>query len=344
MPIPTTTIGSYPKPAYAPVPSPFDPETGAWRPMRPGERPPRDEAELDRAVREVVSEQVALGIDVPTDGEVRREGYILYHLRHLDGFDFNRPAHRVMRDGGWHAEVPRVTGPVRAQSPFLPQDWRVAQNATELPVKMTLPGPLTIVASTADEFYGDERVLAEALADALSVEVRALAKAGCQWIQIDEPVFAREPETALAFGIDLLERCFASVPDHVRRVVHICCGYPSAVDLEDYPKAEPTSYLKLADALDDAAVDAVSLEDAHRHNDLRLLERFSRTRVILGLVDIARSRVESAEEITSRLQKALEHIDPERLIAAPDCGLTMLPREIAVAKLTSLVVGARAVD
>ena len=347
MPLSTTTIGSYPKPSYAPVPNGFDAELGSWRPTEATEldgttTAAENEATLDRAVCEVVAEQSAIGIDVPTDGEIRREHYIYYHCRRLEGFDFESLVPRTMRDGGWAAEVPAVSSAIRAGAPFLARDWQIAQAATDRPVKITLPGPLTIAASAHDEFYGDERALSDALADALNVEIRRVAEAGCRWIQIDEPVFAREPERALAFGIDALARCFDGVPREVRRVVHVCCGYPSALDVEDYPKAERDAYFLLADALEAAPIDAVSIEDAHRHNDLRLLERFASSTVILGVVDIARTRVESADEIRSRLRAALEHIDGARLIAAPDCGLAMLDRQVAVAKLRNVVAAAHA--
>lgn len=349
MPLRTTTIGSYPKPLGAPAPTSFDQRTGTWTATREhnaylDRRPPGADAALDAAVREVVAEQAAVGIDVPTDGEIRREHYIYYHCRHLAGFDFARLAYKSMRDGGWRDEVPVITGPVRAAEPFLPRDWRAAREGTDRPLKMTLPGPLTIVASTADEFYGDERRLAEALADALNAEILALEAAGCRFIQIDEPVYAREPAKANELGIELLARCFHGVGSEVTRAVHVCCGYPSGLDVDDYPKADPESYFLLADALDAAPVDWVSIEDAHRHNDLRLLERFERTAVVLGVVDIARTRVESADEIEQRLRAAREHIDEHRLLAAPDCGLAMLTRELAVAKLGNMVAAAHAVD
>jgi len=344
VPLTTTTIGSYPKPDYVPVANPFDLARGEWRPTRSGEQTAAAAGdELERAVREVVAEQASIGIDVPTDGEIRRENYIYHHCRHLTGFDFGQLTEQVMREGGWRAGVPTVTGPIAAQEPFLELEWRSAQAGTSRPVKMTVPGPLTIMASTADAFYGDERRQAADLADALNVEIRRLAAAGCRWIQVDEPVFAREPEKALAFGIELLGRCFHGLPADVHRVVHICCGYPSGVDVEGYPKADPESYFLLADELEAAPIDAVSIEDAHRRNDLALLERFSRTVVILGLVDIARSRVETVTEMRKRLDAALGHIDGHRLIAAPDCGLTMLSRETARAKLTNLVAAARSV-
>jgi len=349
MAILTTTIGAYPKPADAPVPGWFTMrDTRREEPTRTHseflrDRPAGADATLDRMTQDAVRDQVAAGVDVPTDGEIRREHYIYYHLRHVDGFDFDTLTDRVMREGSWHASVPTVTGPLSAGAPFLADDWRTAQAATERPVKITVPGPLTIMDSTADDHYRDPRALALALADTLNVEIRRLAEAGCTWIQVDEPIFARQPGPALEYGVEALGRCFAGVPPTVNRAVHICCGYPSDLDMADYPKADPGAYFELAAALDAAPVDAVSLEDAHRHNDLALLEKLANTSVILGVIGIARSRIESVEEISQRLRAALEHIDPDRLIAGPDCGLIMLDRDTVLAKLRNLAEAAHGV-
>ena len=348
MPLLTTTIGSYPKPDDVPVPGWFSirdrhrrqPTWTYTEFLR--HRPDDVEARFDRATQDVVREQVAAGIDVPTDGEIRREHYIYYHLRHLDGFDFDSLTMRSMREGNWQAEVPTVVGPIAAGEPFLAADWRVAQAATRCPVKITVPGPLTIMDSTADAHYGDEARLAYALADALNVEIRRLAEAGCRWIQVDEPVFARQPDKALAYGVEALARTFHKTPPGTTRAMHMCCGYPAGLDLEDHPKADPEAYFALAEALDAGPVDAVSIEDAHRHNDLTLLEKFPRTKVIFGVLAIARSRIEGTEEIRARLAAALQHIDADRLIAAPDCGLIMLDRATVVAKLERLSAAAKA--
>ena len=348
----TTTIGSYPKPAGVRVPNWFDVRRrhapGKWHPTKAYDDylasvSGSHEEELDRGTAAVVREQVANGIDIPTDGEVRREHYIYYQCRHFTGFDFTGLTRKSMRQGSWNAEVPTVRGFVRSERPILQRDWRVAQAATDRPVKITLPGPMTIMDSTADAHYGDERRLCADLAHALNAEVRALSEAGCRWIQIDEPVFAREPQRALAFGIEMLERCFHNVPTTTKRAVHICCGYPSSLDSVDYPKAEPDTYFRLAPALEAAAIDAVSIEDAHRHNDLALLEKFPKKTVMLGVVGIARTRIETVEEISDRLRDALDHIDAHRLMAAPDCGLIMLERPIVTAKLSNLSSAARAV-
>ena len=169
----------------------------------------------------------------------------------------------------------------------------------------------------------------------------AWTEAGCTWIQVDEPVFARKPEAALDYGVENLNRCFHGVPKTVNRVMHMCCGYPNEIDQDEYPKADPESYMTLARAVDESSIDVVSLEDAHRHNDLTLLERFPNTRVIFGAIAIAKSRVEPVEEIRARLEEALGHIDRDRLIAAPDCGLGFLGRDLAMTKLRNLCEAAR---
>ncbi|MCZ6773162.1 MAG: cobalamin-independent methionine synthase II family protein [Proteobacteria bacterium] len=342
----TTTIGAYPKPPDAPVP--MWTEMGRRRREAPTEvfddfvedQSAEVRRTLDRMTIDAVREQVDCGITIPTDGEIRREHYIYYHCRHMSGIDFEQLAEKSMRDGSWKARVPTVRGDLGAGAPFLAEDWRVAQSATGRDVKITVPGPLTISDSIADEHYRDRARLARALADVLNVEIRRLAEAGCKWIQVDEPLFARQLDEALAFGIECLERCFADTPRGIRRAVHICCGYPARLDDPDPAKADTGSYFALSRALDEADVDAVSIEDAHRPNDLSLLERFARTTVILGLINIAKSEVEAVDDLRQRMRSALEHIDADRLIAAPDCGLALMPRPLAVSKLRNLSAAA----
>ena len=167
------------------------------------------------------------------------------------------------------------------------------------------------------------------------------AEAGCKHIQIDEPLFARKPKEALDYGLDNIERCWHGVPDGVTKVMHMCCGYPNHLDQEDYVKADPQAYFDLARAVDETVVDAASIEDAHRHNNLELLDLFSRTTVIFGVIAIARSRVETLEEVRERLRAALQHLPPERLLAAPDCGLGHLGRDLAMQKLKVLSAAAK---
>lgn len=344
----TTTIGAYPKPAYVPTPDWFRgmesrSPTAAYDEFLAAA--PADLEEIyQRATAEIVRRQADLGIDVPTDGEIRRENYIHYQCRNFAGIDFGNLTRRRMRNGAWTADVPTINGPVEAREPVLPRDYVAAQAATEMPVKMTLPGPMTILDSTANGYYPSESDAGAALADALNQEVVALVDAGCSWIQVDEPAFARRPEDALAYGFDNLDRCFADVPNHVNRVVHMCCGYPLGLDDEDYEKADPAAYLRLASGIEGSTVDAVSIEDAHRYNDLELLERLPSKTVVLGSVAVARSRVETDEEIAARLNAALEHIDPERLIVAPDCGLGLLPPDLVERKLRAMTNAAARID
>lgn len=345
----TTTIGSYPKPEYVPVPDWFQEESTVIKdPTEAYEeylRSDQEEVEelLVRATREAVEDQVRVGIDIPTDGEIRRENYIHYHCRHLEGIDFSRLTRKVMRSGAWEVSVPTIEGPIKAKDHFLYRDWQIAQSFTHRPIKITVPGPLTITDSLSDAYYADERKLGQDLAEALNAEIRVLAENGCKWIQVDEPLFAREPEKALSFGIENLERCFHGVPKEVKRGMHMCCGYPDVVDNENFPKAAREEYFRLAPPLDEAKIDTVSVEDAHRHNDLSLLEKFKKTTIILGMIAIARSRVESSEEIALRLREALGHIDAQRLMVAPDCGLGMLNRKTVLKKLKNMVQAAREV-
>ena len=344
----TTTIGAYPKPNYVSIPDWFKVPNGRDHRIPTvayAEALASSDAKAEdlfvRATHEVVRDQVEAGVDIPTDGEIRRENYIYYHCRHLQGFDFEQLEEHVMR-GFYRALVPTVTGRISVGEPFLPRDWRVAQEVTERPVKITLPGPMTIADSTVDRFYGNPVKLGEALAKALNAEVRALAKAGCSHIQVDEPLFARRPAQALDYGLQNLVRCFDGLPQKVTKITHVCCGYPDRLDDPDYPKAPKEAYLELAEALDAAPLDQVSLEDAHRHNDLsNLLPRFRNTTIVLGVVAIAKSRVETVEEIHERITLALRHVEKERLLLAPDCGLVFLGRRLALDKLRNMTAAAR---
>ncbi|MGI9384917.1 MAG: hypothetical protein ACR2PO_17325 [Methyloligellaceae bacterium] len=349
----TTTLGAYPKPDYLEVPD-------WWTDSRRGKYYTFDyvseyegaiqalgeEAEtvFGRATKSVIEDQLDAGIDILTDGEVRRENYIHYHCRRLNGIDF---AHRTEIEfrPGYFGKVPTIVGSIAPRENFLADDWKAAQAFTDRPVKMTMPGPVTIGNACHDEHYGDDRKRRGAeIADALNHEIKHLAAAGCRYIQIDEPGFARSPEDALAFGFENLDRCWHGVPDSVVRTVHMCCGYPDKLDNPDYPKADNDIYERLADLVESSLIQHYSLEDAHRHIDLKLLERFKTTTVILGCFDISISRIETVDEIEARLRAALEHIDKERLIAAPDCGLGLLGRDLAVAKLRNLCAAASRID
>jgi len=353
MAILTTCIGAYPKPGYLDLPDWFNHPDGVdtenptelWQ--QAFDALPDAEITLERAVKDVVGQQILAGIDIPTDGEVPRENYIHYQCRHIEGIDFSRLTEKVLRDGAYKANLPTIVQRVKAREPFLYKDWQRAQRYAsalgDKPVKITIPGPMTIGDTTADSFYDTPERRGAALADAINGDVLALADAGCRHIQIDEPVFARYPEEALDFGFENLERAFSGCPESVTRTVHMCCGYPGSLDDSDYPKANHDVYFALADAIEASSINAISLEDAHRYNDLSLLQRFQTTSVIFGAVAIADSRLETVEEIRTRLQDALLHIDADRLIAAPDCGLGFLGWDLAFEKLSNLCQAARLV-
>ncbi len=254
-----------------------------------------DEHLFVRAAKDVINLQIDAGIDIPTDGEVRRENYIHYHCRYLEGFDFKNLEHRVLRDGAYETNLPAVRNKIKHNgSSYSVHDFKSSQSVSSAPVKFTLPGPLTIMDTTADCFYDD---------------------------------FARQVDDASSFGMEGIERCFHGVPKDVTKIIHMCCGYPDHIDDEDYKKADPESYHLLAKEVDELKIDQVSIEDAHCQNNLELLEKFKKKSVIFGAIAIASSRLESEEEIIDRINSALLHIDRERLVIAPDCGLGLLTPE-----------------
>ena len=348
MALKTTCIGAYPKPDFVKLPDWFnhpdgpdtsDP-TALWEKAMADMGPDANEI-VARGVAQAVADQIECGIDIPTEGEIPRENYIHYHCRHLFGFDFTNLTRKEVRGGTYEAALPTINGPISVRDQFLVSDWQRAQAGADRAIKITMPGPMTMSDTNHDAFYHDPAKLGRDIADALNIEVLALAEAGCVHIQIDEPLFARKPQAALDYGFENLERAFHGCPDSVQRTVHMCCGYPDKIDRDDYPKADLDAYMQIADAIEQSTINAVSFEDAHRHNDLMLLERLPTTSVIFGVVAIAKSRVETVDEIRERLLAALNHIDANRLIAAPDCGLGILGRELSMAKLKNMSEAAR---
>ncbi|MCF6316621.1 MAG: cobalamin-independent methionine synthase II family protein [Marinosulfonomonas sp.] len=339
MPIKTTCIGAFPKPDYVPIKDWFKvvhaDDSYTTDVVHNWSDDPKHEPAFERATREAVQVQIDCGIDIPTDGEQRRENYVHYQCRYFDGFDFDNLEHRVLRNGAYESDLPAIRGKISAGQSVLPRDYSQAQGFCDRPVKLTLPGPMTIIGTVADCFYNDDKQLAFDLADALNQEVRALADAGCIHIQIDEPLFARKPDDAAAFGYEALERVFHGVPDHVMRTSHMCCGYPEHIDQPEYPKADHNVYHQLLEALD-GKIDALSIEDCHCHSDLSLFEKFTKTIAIVGFVDIAVSEIEPVEQIAARMREVLTVLPPERLMAAPDCGLGFLTLEQTRTKLTNM--------
>ena len=341
----TTVIGAYPKPNYLKITDWFNVKGGTdtenptkyyFKEVKQmGEK---GEELFLQAATEVIKDQIECGIDIVTDGEVRRENYIHYHCRHIAGVDFETLTEKVARTGNYKCWLPTITAKVEAQDSFLVHDWKVSQKLSSKPVKITIPGPMTIADTIANTYYKSDDKMGFDLAEVINVEIKRLQKAGCKYIQVDEPLFARKPQKAIDFGIDNLSKCFEGLENtEIEKITHICCGYPDKLDVINYPKAPLDSYKKIAKALDASLIDSVSIEDAHRYNDLELLRNFTKTKVIFGLIKIASSQIETREEIENRVLDALNYIDKQQLIAAPDCGLGHLPRQLAIEKLKIMV-------
>jgi 5-methyltetrahydropteroyltriglutamate--homocysteine methyltransferase len=341
----TTVIGAYPKPKYLKITDWFNAQGGTdtanptkYYNQEVNQMGEKAEELFVQAAKEVIEDQIDSGIDIITDGEVRRENYIHYHCRHIDGVDFNKLTEKVARTGNYKCWLPTIVSKVRAQDSFLVHDWEQSQKFSSKPVKITLPGPMTIADTIANTFYTSKDKMGFDLAEVINVEIKRLQKAGCKYIQVDEPLFARKPEDAINFGINNLAKCFEGIKNgEVEKITHICCGYPDKLDSIDYPKAPLNSYHKIADQLNQSVINTVSLEDAHRYNDLSLLEKFPDTKIIFGVVKIASSDEETIDEIQSRVNAATKFIKKEQLIAAPDCGLGHLPRDLAKRKLKIMV-------
>ena len=341
----TTVIGAYPKPSFLQLPDWYNAEGGTDT-LKPtvdynnAIKKMGEDAEsiFLKAAAEVINDQIECGIDIVTDGEVRRENYIHYHCRHITGVDFNTLTEKIARTGNYKCWLPTIVAKVEAQDSFLVHDWKVSQKLSSKPVKITIPGPMTIADTIANTYYKSDDKMGFDLAEVINVEIKRLQKAGCKYIQVDEPLFARKPQQAIDFGIDNLAKCFEGLENtEIEKITHICCGYPDKLDVINYPKAPLDSYKKIAKALDASLIDSVSIEDAHRYNDLELLRNFTKTKVIFGLIKIASSQIETKEEIENRVLDALNYIDKQQLIAAPDCGLGHLPRQLAIEKLKIMV-------
>jgi 5-methyltetrahydropteroyltriglutamate--homocysteine methyltransferase len=329
--IPTTVIGSLPKPAWL---------TGEWYSVV--ERWNLSGAALkeamDDATRLALADQEAAGIDIVCDGEQRRSTHYTHFIHQLGGVDCEKLKAKSMRGGKFTQEVPRVTGPLTLASHLAVDDYRFLRRFTARPIKMTLPGPSTMVDGMADEYYGDERAFATACADVLNQEIRALEAAGCEMVQLDEPSFTRLPGKLHDYGVEAMDRAFAGT--RVARCVHVCYGYRARLGNKEWKHGYEEIFPALARAKE---VDQYSLEFAEPKLAPRLLEHLPGKVIQLGVIDVGTDEVERPETVAARLRAALEVLPPERLIAAPDCGCTARDRAATRAKLRALVLGAESV-
>ena len=328
--LPTTVVGSYPQPAWlidraklgAKVPRVRQPEI--WRIPEPYLEEAQDDATL-LAIRDMER----AGIDIITDGEMRRESYSNRFATALEGIDIERPGTTINRNG-LAIPVPRVAGPIRRKGPVEVRDIEFLKRNTSRKAKITLPGPFTMAQQAQDDYYKDEEALALALAAAVNEEIRDLKAAGADVVQIDEPWLQARPDRAARYGVKAINRALQGIGGTT--VVHLCFGYAAAV------KDKPTGYSFLPQLAETTAAQ-ISIEAAQPRLDLSVLKELNKT-VMVGVIDLGDPAVETPQEVAARIRAALKHVPAERLVLAPDCGMKYLAREAAFGKLKALAEGA----
>jgi 5-methyltetrahydropteroyltriglutamate--homocysteine methyltransferase len=322
-PIATTTVGSFPRPGWL---SDRDRSEVTFRMEGELLREAQDDATIA-----ILHEQERVGLDLLTDGEQRRPQFINHVLAAMDGFDLvNRRDKAIRRRTDVERSVPRVVGPVRRRAVAVVGDLLFAKAHTSRPVKMAVPGPMTVVDTTYDEFYKDEEKLALDVAAALNEELLALEAAGCDVAQIDEPAMTRYHEKAAAYGVRALDRCLQAVT--IPTIVHLCYGYPGSGK-----RQHEYEYPELLELLMKSRVGGFSVEFARSGFDPAVLDICKDRLIVFGCVDPGDTPPEPLEKIVARAGAALDYIEPERLLLAPDCGLMTISRELALEKARLLV-------
>ena len=291
---------------------------------------------MDDATRVTIHNQEIAGIDIVSDGEQRRSSYLTYITMRLAGFDYENLTKKWTRNRRRLAEVGRCIGPVRRTKPMLADDLKFMLAETDRPAKITMPGPMTVVDSTADEFYGDDATMAMDVAGALNAEARDLDALGAAVIQFDEPVFSRYPDKVREWGIAALDRCLEGI-ENTQTAVHVCYSYP----MPGVPRPIMDSYPVILEALEGSRVDQLSLEFEASHLDPALLRLCPSKTVMFGCIDNGVDEVETPEYVAGKLLAAAEHLPAAQIQAAPDCGLVPLSLPIARAKLKAMVDGAQ---
>ncbi len=331
----TTIVGSLPKPAWL-----AQPET-LWAPWR---LPPETLAEGQRdAVVLALRDQEAAGIDVVTDGEQARQHFVHGFLAKIAGIDFARRVTIGIRADRYKAEVPTVTGPVQRREPVHVAEVRWARAHTDRRLKFTLPGPMTIVDTLADDHYRDRRALAFEFARILNEEARELEAAGLDVLQLDEPAFNVYMDDVAAWGIEAVHRAIDGL--RCTTAVHICYGYgiPANIEWKRTLGSEWRQYERTFPLLAQSRIHQVSLECANSRVPLALLGLLRGKDVLLGCIDVATRAVETPEDVAATIRSALAFVEPARLLPSTNCGMVPLPREVARAKLRALGAGARIV-
>lgn len=328
----TTIAGSLPKPSWLAKPGVL------WAPWTL-EGPALEEAKRD-AVLVALKEQETAGIDIVTDGEQSRQHFVHGFLERIEGVDFSRRVTIGIRADRYKAEVPTVTGPLARKGSIHGDEVRFARAHTQRKLKFTVPGPMTIVDTLADEHYRDRRRLALEFARLINEEARELAALGLDVLQLDEPAFNVYMDDVKAWGIEALHRAVEGLP--CRTAVHICYGYGIKANVEWKATlgAEWRQYEQTFPLLAASRIDQVSLECANSRVPLELLALLRGKDVLVGAIDVATDTVETPAEVAATIRKALDFVAPERLYPCTNCGMVPLPREIARGKLRALAAGA----
>ena len=331
---PTMLVGSYPQPEWLidrkRLAGRFPPRVRARELWRIPE-PLLAEAQDDATVLAIRAQEAA-GLDIITDGEIRRESYSNRFATALDGVDIDNPGTALDRSGHPNP-VPRVVGPIRRRHAVEVEDLRFLKRHTDRKVKMTVPGPFTMSQQAQVEHYGGSRELAAMdYAAAVNEEIRDLFAAGADIVQIDEPYMQARPDDARAYGLKALNRALEGVQGTT--AVHICFGYAAIIH------ERPAGYSFLPE-LAGCSCAQVSIETAQSKLDCAVLARLQGKKIILGVIDLSDMQVETPETVAARIKRALPHVAAENLIVAPDCGMKYLPRDVAFGKMLAMVEGAR---
>jgi 5-methyltetrahydropteroyltriglutamate--homocysteine methyltransferase len=331
----TTVVGSYPQPdwlvdrAMLARGVPRVRLVGMWRVPEPFLEQAQDDATIV-AIREMER----AGIDIITDGEIRRESYSNRFATALDGVDADNVG-VIKNRSGVETRVPRVVGRIRRTRPVELRDMQFLRRNTDHAAKITLPGPFTLSQQAQNDFYRDPEDMAMDFAAAVNAEARDLQAAGADVIQLDEPWLRNDPEAAGRYAVPAINRALEGIT--IPTALHLCFGYAAVVHGQ-----KPTGYAFLPQ-LAATVAEAISIESAQPRLDLAVLDDLAGKTVILGVIDLADPAVETAEQVAARIRAGLRHVRPERLVPAPDCGMKYLPRDTAFGKLVALAAGARIV-
>ena len=328
----TTVVGSYPQPewlidrtALASTSVPRIRVSGLWR--IPAEHL---ESAQDDATLVAIMDMERAGVDIITDGEIRRESYSNRFATALEGVDIARPG-QIIGSSGRSTPVPRVVGPIRRVHPVQVRDVQFLRAHTDRPIKATVPGPFTMAQQAQNDFYPDRESLAMDYATCVNEEVKALFAAGADVVQLDEPWLRTNPEEARAYAVTAINKALEGV--NGTTALHLCFGYAAMV------QGKPSRYAFLPE-IEDSAVHQISIEAAQPRLDLAVLKEFSSKTIILGVLNLSDMQVESPEGIAAKLREALRYVPAERLMVAPDCGMKYLPRTVAYQKLRAMTLGA----